>query len=463
MGKRRRISREVSEPAPVSTETVAPARRGLPIEQWGIWLSLAAFCAAPLVSLALIFPFVDNIPKWDQWSLIELWEAHFEGRPVRSLLLAPYNGHLNIVPRLLFYVLGLATHWNLRAEVLASYLFALLTAAALLLMLRDSGKELLLLAAPAAGLVFSLNQFENYLSGYPLGQVLSQCALTVALCVLTRPRITAWHAVGGMLAALVATFSWGAGLVAWPLGLLALALRPGGRRLVIPWVAVTLVCGYLVKRGAVGGASLLVGLRDFDTAFCFALLGRPLSYRAFPAFTVAVGCGFLLVLAFVLLLEQTLRARQWLLALRWGLLGASALGAAVLVSLGRAAAGPGQALASHYSTATYPLLLAVLALAGRRLLDWRATAASRLQRAAVAVLGAALLAVPLWVIQAQSRETFLIIRMWEEASQEIDRKLLAGTVSDDEIRRSLHPNTALVRRGTAFLREHRLAFGRYNP
>lgn len=425
----------------------------------GIVLSLVLACAAPLASFFLFFPFVDNIPKWDQWSLIEVWEAHYQGRPVLPLLLKPYNGHLNVLPRFLFYGLGLVTHWNVRMEVLLSYVLALGTAAALLLMLRDSGKELLLMAVPAVALVFSLNQFENYLSGYPLGQVLSQLAVTVTVLALTRPRITARHVAAGAVAAAVATFSWGAGLVSWPIGILALALRPESRRrMLLPWCVLTLLCALAVKWGA--GASGQLSLRaflDFDTPFFLALLGRPMAYRAFPDYVSAVGVGFLLVLAFVLALEGALRSRRWLLALRWGLLGLSSLGAAVLVTLARFKSGPGQALASHYSTAAYPLVLALLVLLCQWLLAWRGTARSGLQRAAASLLVAALLVLPLAVVYAQSRETYLVLRGWELSSQGHDRKLLAGTITDDEIRSSLHPDVELVRRGVALLREHRLA------
>ncbi|MFL6263122.1 MAG: hypothetical protein ACJ76Y_25775 [Thermoanaerobaculia bacterium] len=426
------------------------------------WIGLASFavaCAVPLVSFALLFPLVDNVPKWDQWSLIEVWEAHYDGRPVLPLLLQPYNGHLNLLPRFLFYGLGLATHWNLRTEVLLSFLFATGTAATLLLMLRDSGEDLLLMAAPITAVVFSFGQFENFLSGYPMGQVLSQLACTLAVFSLTRPRITARHVAFGAAVAAIATFSWGAGLAAWPMGLAALTARPENRRRnLIFWCTLTLAGALIVKKGAgAGGQVSLQSLMEFDTAFFLALIGRPLTYRAFPEFSAAVGCGLLVLLAFVLTLDWALRSRRWLLALRWGLLGATALAAAGLVTLARAKAGPGQALASHYSTATYPLFLSVLVLGADALLTWRSRATSRLQRAGAALLVTVLVSLPIALVLAQSRETLAILRGWVQISQTHDQRLLAGTITDDEIRGSLHPDPALVRHGVIVLREHRLA------
>jgi hypothetical protein len=397
-----------------------------------------------------------------------IWEAHYQGRPVLPLLVTPYNGHLNVLPRFLFYGLGLITHWNVRIEVLVSFLLVVCTAAVLLLMLRDSGEELLLLAVPVTAVVFSFSQFENFLSGYPLGQLLSQLAATLTVFLLTRPRLTALHVAAGAAAAVVATFSWGAGLMAWPVGLAAVGFRLWRRPwLPAAWGVLMLACALLVKRGAVGaGAVGLAALRTLDIPFCLALLGKPMEPHAFPEFAAAGRMGLLLLAAFFAVLGVTLGARRWLLALRWGLLAALTLGGAVLITLARSKTGPGQALASHYVTACYPLALALLVLASQMVLGWGggppapsapSAAGPRLRRVVTALLVTALACLPLVSVAVQSRETFLTVGSWVGSSNANDRKLLAGTITDDEIRSSLHPDVPLVRRGIALLREHRLA------
>lgn len=438
---------------PDSREASVAARA---LRRW-ICLSLAVAVAAPLANFALLFPFVGNIPRWDQWSLVELWEAHYEGRPVLPLLLKPYNHHLNILPRVLFYGLGVATDWDLRIEVLLSYLLAACTAATLLLMLRDSGKELLLLAAPFSAVVFSFVQCENFLSGYPMGQVLSQLAYTLTVFSLTRPRIGNRHIAAATAAAAVATFSWGAGLTAWFVGVVALAFRRR-RGMLIFWCSLTVACFAIVARGAGSQGHIgLKGLMDFDTPFFLALVGRGFTHRAFPDFAAAASVGLVLILAFTFTLDETLRSRQCLLGLRWGLLGGAALAGVVMITLSRSKAGPGQALASHYVTAAYPVALSALAMASHALLTWRRRAMTRLRRAGITLLLAALISLPLVMVVAQSRQMFFILRGWVQISREHDQKLLAGTITDDEIRGSLHPDPDLVRRGVVLLREHRLA------
>src|SRR6185295_16775542 len=88
-----------------------PARpsgwRGERAWQAGIALSLALAAAIPALCLAKLWPFLGEMPTWDEWSVVEVWSAHYGGRPVLPLLLAPYNGHYNLLPRFIFYGLGL--------------------------------------------------------------------------------------------------------------------------------------------------------------------------------------------------------------------------------------------------------------------------------------------------------------------------------------------------------------------
>lgn len=425
-----------------------------PLLRRAIAVSLIAACAMPLVSLAFVFPMVNELPRWDQWSLIPLWEAHCADRPVLPLLLEPYNGHVNSLTRFVFYAAGVLTGWDLRVEVLLIYLVATLTAATIVCMLRDSDERLLVLAAPAVAVAFSFVHFETFLTGYNLGQQLEQLFTTVCLFLLTRPRLTARHVLGGVLAAVAATFAWGGGLVAWPLGFVALAAR---RRpaAAAAWIVPAALCVLATKLGAVGGAPLPLShlLKLLDPRFIFTMLGKIAAVRAFPEPSDALPLGIALTVAFFLGLAWACLSRRWLLALRWGVFGATAFGKAALISLSRSLAGLQQALVSHYATATYPLALAVLVFAGFALLLQATEAPVRLRRRAASVLLAGLIAVTVWQIQRVSRETYLVVRGWHAISVSVDEKLLAGTVTDPEIQGALHPDTRLVRHGMEVLRD----------
>jgi hypothetical protein len=435
-------------------DRIAPARSDAPERLWLVAsrLSLAGALAVPLVVFALLFPLVSDFPKWDQWHLTPLWDAHFTGARVLDLLLEPYNGHVNIVPRFVFYGLGLLTDWNMRAEVVASFLCALVTLAALLLMLRDSDPRLLVLALPVAAYVFSITQFVNFLSGYPLGQNLSQMFATLAIYWLTKPDPRSRDVALAGVASLLATFSWGAGLAAWYAGIVLLAFRGRSHRgfLLGAWVAATLLTTLVVRHGA---TSLpLVLSPSAILAFFAVLLGRPATLELAPSLHGTQLLAVLGLTAFTLALAATLRRGLMEDALRWGGIALLTLGSAGLIAVGRVFAGLPQALSSHYVTATYPLLVATLTLIAILILRaHRGSAAMRL--AALGLLAAIAMIPPLLF----AIRTLPVLEEWTRINEMDFAKVAAGTATDAEIHRSLHPDAALVRWGTTVLTRHRLA------
>ncbi|HWW61292.1 MAG TPA: hypothetical protein VN181_07990, partial [Thermoanaerobaculia bacterium] len=201
----------------------------------GIIASLVVAIVIPLAFTAIVFPLTVDVPQYDEWSRIPLLEAYYEHRPVLPLILQPYNGHIIAVPRAILLVTAVATHWNLRAEILLCYLVAFTTCAVLVLMLRDSGRHTLLLAAPVTMMVFSFMNFAVFLNAFPLCEHLCLLGLVATIFALTRPAISGRHVAAAMFAAAIATFSWGGGIVVWPIGAVALLAR-------CRWVSVTTWC-----------------------------------------------------------------------------------------------------------------------------------------------------------------------------------------------------------------------------
>src|SRR6185503_13969537 len=109
-----------------------PAHRRL------IGMSLLVAALMPVVTFTCLRPLVSRMPVWDQWSEVEVWDAHYAGRPVLPLLIKNYNGHWNCLPRIFFFLLGLLTRWDMRAEVFLNYGAALLTQLILLRMLYEA-------------------------------------------------------------------------------------------------------------------------------------------------------------------------------------------------------------------------------------------------------------------------------------------------------------------------------------
>jgi hypothetical protein len=340
-----------------------------------------------------------------------------------------------------------------RLDIVASYVTACGTLALLLLMLRRLGARGLLLAAPVSGQVFSFLQNENFLSGYPFGQNLSQFLATLTLYLLTLPHLGTAAFAGAAVATLASTFSWGAGLAGWYVGLVALLLRSERSRLRIGiWLALTLLATVAVKRGA-GGAFGAIAWRQVP-AFFFALLGGAATPIPFPAIRLALIAGAAAFAAFaVLALWGWRRARPE--SLPWILLGLSALASAGLIALGRAIWGLPQALASHYVTATYPLVVACAVLAF--LLFWRAGERARFG-AVWRALALMVAAAPLLQALAVSYRALPVFRSWTATIHHNAVAIARGTATDQEIRTSHHPEPSLVRGGAAILKQHQLSW-----
>ncbi len=429
----------------------------LPDRGWNIagLFSLAVAAAIPLVQFALLFPMTLDIPSWDQWSEVEVWAAHYEHLPVLPLLLKPYNGHYNVVPRMIFYVLGVLTHWNVKVEVLASYAVCAGTLALLIAMLRETEPRLLILAAPLSAYVFSIVEFECFLSGYSFGQNFSILASVLAVFLLTRrdpSRNLFWLA---LLSALVAAFSFGAANAIWVVGLFAIATA-GGRRLgkLAVWAAVGLGT-LLFARGASQTAGMYV---EWNTVvpFFFALLGRPYGVAPKPSFQLAAGLGFGVLLLFgycVLWAVRREEARRDSFR-RWISLGLLSLGAAALVAMARSIAGPQQALGSHYVASTSFLGIATLVLVSMRLdlgLGRRPLRLLAIGLAASFSLAASVIPSVRWLPILRGNT---IVRRRNAAD------LTAGTISDAQIRRSIYPEPEEVRKDMPILRKYRLAMFR---
>jgi hypothetical protein len=411
-----------------------------------------------------MYPWNDGIPRWDQWNEIAVWEAHYEGRPVLPLILERYNGHIIALPRLITFGLGLLTDWSLRAELLVLYLLAMATAAVFILMLRDSGERALLLAAPVTLLVFSVGQYASFLTSYAIGQHLCQLGIASTIFAMTRPRLSWPHLVAASVAAAVATFSWGGGLLAWPLGGVALLLRiPRRWPIWLVWGALSLAAAGVVVRQGTGLPPLWYILSHPDFAlFALTLLGKPICSQPFPPASMALFAGIVLAVVLSPILLWAGRLRQPLLLLRWGLLGASGVGAAILIALAR----PGpleHALAPHYSAATYPLALSLMVLLCHVLWAWMDRSPTRAGRLAA---GAAVL---LFLSLVGARELLLAHRLvptlasWAQISRELGDRFKESRATDQEIQTYFHPDLELVRHGRDVLRRHRLAMYRDSP
>lgn len=309
----------------------------------------------PLLTLTLVLTLHLDVPYHDQWDLLPLLQAYYEGTLHWQTLLQPHNGHILLLPKTVMLLLAVLTHWNTLAEVLFGFVCML----ASWQWLQAMGGTLL--GRPLAMaektvlslLVFSLSQAQNWLWGWQLQIPLALLLLLCGFAALLHLRNNVAALLVAALCGAGATLSF-AGSVPYWLAVLPL-LWQRQRWLVVPWLL-----------GSAGGLALylqLLGIlprADESSTLLpaasellrharntLALLGN-LVARYHMAAAVAAGLTAITILGLTL---TRLSANQRNLALASVLFAG---GSALMVSLSRAGLGDEQMLASRYGTLTLP-------------------------------------------------------------------------------------------------------------
>lgn len=340
-------------------------------------------CMTGMCFLALLtalvwcfFHFAVDVPVWDQWGIIYLFDEYYAGNIDFSDFYKPHNEHRLLFPKMIMLGLGVLTKYNVLYEMGLSVLLACCILGLLMFHVASRhailrlGNRRFVLYLGLIVLVLSLRQHENWFWGFQLQWYLNVLAVCGSLFLLTRdprPRDHSKHrpgAWGAWLAAascgVVATFSLASGLLVWPLGLLCLILTPrknvSRTLLALSWICLAGLVAYLYFHGLNSGAKPSMLMEN---------IGAPLDVGAYVLFylaspftlwghlgplelTLGALCLAMLLLETVRVLRLPPDARQ--AALFFLLLGYYALGTAFLTGAGRLNLGMIRAASSRYVT-----------------------------------------------------------------------------------------------------------------
>ena len=310
-----------------------------------------------------------NVPYGDEWSLLSLfgkWESH---QLTFADLFAEHNGHRILIPRLIYLALIQLTHGNTKAEMFFSLFLCILTSAGLFVLLRrtvrgSTAKQLALWAFINLFL-FSPIQAENWLWGFQLQIFLSNLCLVGAIVCVTSDATRFVRFVGTLTFGLAGTFSFGNGLLIWPIILFLLVCRRGKVLFLAAWIGVAalVVLAYLPGYQGHDAVRPVVSWFDYPLYF-FGFLGAPLArIPNSQPLTLPVIIGSILVATFLGIAVQLARRRAGLWnAAPWLALGAYVIGSAVMATTARSHLGPEHALDSRYTTVSVILLVSLIGL-----------------------------------------------------------------------------------------------------
>lgn len=184
------------------------------------WSWFAALvCIPALWYAAMVWQYGVNIPFSDEWvALSPLFESMKAGTLGFHDFVVPHNEHRLPIPKLIFFAMGLLTHWDTRAEMWLTWLAILGMAACVWKLLgltggrRDASTSIVFAALGI--LLFSPLQDQNVLNGFQFHFVLPITlilAAFVAALTLSHP----WRYIVTAALASAATFSMALGVGAW--------------------------------------------------------------------------------------------------------------------------------------------------------------------------------------------------------------------------------------------------------
>lgn len=312
----------------------------------------------PLVFLSLIvFHFSLDLPYWDQWEFVPLLQKSYQGNLTFNDFWLPHNEHRPVFPRLIMLGLARLTNWNIRWELATNILlaigiyFVILRAVKLVQFVQlDKSRTPIFLSI----IVFSLTQWENWVWGWQMQIFLNVFAVCLGFYFLTKSNGNKINFIISIICGIVATFSFGNGLLFWPIGFIYLYLQTrfgihSQARLrweTIVWLVISILIYAIYLPGLPNQFDLLSIISNLllYLSYVTAYLGAPV-FGLQPVIASLFGIIGILIFVIVIAHTRSVKNKSFFLSL-----GLYAILSALFTGLGRYNLGGLQAISSRYIT-----------------------------------------------------------------------------------------------------------------
>lgn len=338
------------------------------------------FYLIPFLFLVFIVTkFSVNVPYWDQWELVGLFDKFATNTASFGDFFSQHNEHRITFPRIISVGLAFLSNWNIKYELYFSIFLAAISFFALhkLPSLKNQERDQLWILTNILTciLIFSLVQHENWFWGFQLAWFLINTCLITCVLIIT---LSNYYSQSFYLAAIpcfIASFSSAHGLLTWLAVIPSIACIRGNYKQkalrVITWVLLfftTCSIYFIGYHKPSHHPSTLFFLKKplFAANYFFTLLGTPLEDKAIIASII----GLILFLTFLYLTLNTIFIKPKsksqinnIEAFSWISIGLFALLFAFITTVGRAGFGIiEQAMASRYTTSSILLIIATAQL-----------------------------------------------------------------------------------------------------
>jgi hypothetical protein len=386
--------------------------------------------APPVLIGILIFRNGVDFPVLDEWDgTAPLFEKMANGTLGFGDFFAQHNEHRIFFPRLIFFTLGRLTHWDIRAELWVIWLLALVCLFSIWqLARRTHSVRTSWIPFAASVLLFSPLGVANFLWGFQVGFLLPLACITACIWTTTSVRCP-WNFLAAIILCTICTFSIASGFTSWllitPVLLLVNTQSPSSKKWWVIWCSLfslELVAYFYGYVKPPYHPPLWWFLAHPITAVEYILLffGGPFSYGTnLPPNALGLGTGtlllgLLLVAGFYIWRQRSDRSLVGE-TLPWVMLAMVTVTSAILMMIGRAGFGPGQARTSRYVPFAAMLPIALVVLMPLVYAHWSRSASTRARFAARGFLIASLVVLiffnclgsftllPVWPMKRQQR------------------------------------------------------------
>jgi hypothetical protein len=352
-----------------------------PVKQVGQKLAFLLAIIPAILTGILIIKYSVNVLFWDQWALASMFEKIYGGNLTFQDLISQHNESRKLFPRLLFIGMAYLTGWDVRYEMLVSFILAGLVSFNVYrlswLTIGGSRVTLLMLACLSNLLIFSPIQWENWLWGIQVVVFVPIACLTTCILVAYSNLSLRIKILIGIILSTISTFSYANGLLCWVLVFPAIALaKPKAWKGLLQekWLIVAWLIGFIsnavlyfydYKKPSYHPSfseGLLHPLKAVNYFLVF--LGAPLQPNNL---TVATIVGAILIVAFSFLVLYLLkfwhqnnlihRTTPWLTIAGYTLISGA------ITTSGRVGFGVKQALSSRYTIFSIYLAIGLIYLA----------------------------------------------------------------------------------------------------
>ena len=356
--------------------------QGLAWNRYRLWvtvlIAIGAFVVMATIATVHILTASANVVFADTWSLIPLVGRMLVGHVGPTALWAGvrHNENREVLETFILYGSARLDHLNVQLVKVLGVVFVSVTLSILVFAYcrwtRYKYSRVLLIFIPVAVLLFSLNQWENWLEEFNVVHFLSVTSAVLAFVAVERSR--PWLALVLFLV-ILASLSSAEGLVAWPVVIFQLAFRrQWGAAAVVAVTSLAFVSWYLAGLGQAGAPGFLLHHIVYSGHFGLVVLGNTVwgYFNNAPSIEMdTLGGGVLLAVCVWILIDfvrKVDRTSAERLAVALTVFG---LGVAALIVEGRAPAGLVAGAASRYSTITMGAALGpYLYCAFREGADW---------------------------------------------------------------------------------------------